>query len=157
MCSEEDEKTRISAVTGAPLPVFTTKWVSQDSPIYKTPGPWAASRPIGWAGGGLSGKNKIFPLHGVSSLPGNNNTLSLDQEMKFLFIVAATLTDISVQLNKGKEHIKYITIPQMVQRWGGRAGPSGQTVRGSTFSGCAASTFQAHVYRYFIYIIYIYV
>lgn len=40
--------------------------------------------------------------------------------MKFLFIVAATLTDISVQLNK--DNIKHITIPKTLRR-GGRAGP----------------------------------
>ena len=48
-------------------------------------------------------------------------TLSQGQEVTFLFIVAATLTDISVQLNKGREHIKYITTPKTVRRRGGRA------------------------------------
>lgn len=75
--------------------------------------------------------------------------------MKFVFIVAATLTDISVQLNKGGEHTAYVTTPNTVQRRGGRAGD--HAGGRSTFSGCAVPTFQAHVYIYFIYIIYIYI
>ena len=52
-----------------------------------------------------------FP-HFVLSLPWNTKTLSQSQEVTFLFIVAATLTDISVQLNKGRGHIKYFTTPK---------------------------------------------
>ena len=50
-------------------------------------------------------------------------TLSQGQEVTFLFIVVAALTDISVQLNKGREHIKYITTPKTVRRRGGWASP----------------------------------
>ena len=38
--------------------------------------------------------------------------LSWSQEVTFLFTVAAPLTDISVQLNKGRDHIKYFTTPK---------------------------------------------
>ena len=67
--------------------------------------------PTGWVGGGLWADD-IFPPLSVLSLPWNTKTLSWSREVMFLFIVAAALTDISVQLNKGREHIKYFTAPK---------------------------------------------
>ena len=67
--------------------------------------------PTRWVGGGLWADD-IFPPLSVLSLPWNTKTLSWSREVMFLFIVAAALTDISVQLNKGREHIKYFTAPK---------------------------------------------
>ena len=67
--------------------------------------------PTRWVGGGLWADD-IFPPLSVLSLPWNTKTLSWSREVTFLFIVAAALTDISVPLNKGREHIKYFTAPK---------------------------------------------
>lgn len=47
-------------------------------------------------------KMTSFPYSGSCLAPQTNKTLSQGQEVMFLFIVEATLTDISVQLNKGR-------------------------------------------------------
>lgn len=109
----------------------------------------ASVRASGWPAvdGVGEGEDPLFPLPGAPSLslPRNNRTLGQGQEVKFIFIVEATLTDISVPLSKGREHTDYITVPRAAQGRGGRAGRArGPRWWRSTFSGCAAPTFQAH-------------
>lgn len=82
------------------------------------PGLWASRMRYGtgrWWSAGEKGKVFVFWVPSCP-IPAMVKILSQGQEVKFLFIVAATLTDISVQLNK--ENIKYITIPKTLRRGG---------------------------------------
>lgn len=76
------------------------------------------------------GKTLCFPYLGPPSLslPRNNRTLGQGQEAKFIFIVEATLTDISVPLSKGREHTDYITAPRAAQGWAGPGDHAGGEV-----------------------------